>query len=335
MERDNLSNASESNIHNKTLDKGRSSNLTANMFNNSDKKSGKGNLYMYQSSERGGLDINSLTRTIEKLGRKVNPMLFKSGYKNNQRSLSKTPKQNKANVIGYSPRNNVHYLFNEKQSIPNNIIIKVAQKKNLNPRYSNNFVIVKDDKKSSKNSSLSKDGRVVNLNPNFNNQKTIDDDHNNSKHSNHTHNPMYKEFKGKIRVGSNNYIVAAVKSSNNNPNIQNLSGNSNAIQVKTKNNTSTSYSKPNEEYAQKKRMIVKDRDNYRNQSSNKKPNKSIDRRVLTNAQTKLCVDELLSFKKPDKSKATPSNLLTCNRERNQINSDNKNTKTNFLNIKYA
>jgi hypothetical protein len=339
MDRDNLSNASESNIHNKTLDKGRASNLTANMLlNNSDKKSGNGNLYMYQSSERGGLDINNLTRTIEKLGRKVNPMLFKSGYKkNDQRSLSKTPKQNKAKVIGYSPRNNVHYLFNEKQSVPNNIIIKVAQKKNINPRLSNNFVIMKDDKKSSKNSSLSKEGRVININPNFNNNhKTIDDEHNNSKHSSHTTNPKYKEFKGKIRVGSNNYIVAAVKGSPNNPNIQNLPQNANIIQIKSKNNISTSYSKPGEEYAQKKRMIIKEnRDNTRNQSSNKKPGKSIDRRVLTNAQTKLCVDDLLSFKKQDKSKNVTSNITTCNREKNQFNLEGKNTKTNFLNIKYA
>jgi hypothetical protein len=337
---DNVSNTSEH--QNKTLDKiqhQKIANLTANiLYNHSDKKTPKGNMYVYQTSERGVLDLNSITKTIEKLANK-NHNFSRSGNKNTNRSLSKTPKNNKLKPNpGYSPRNNLYILNNEK-STSNNIIIKVAQKKNrkigTDQPQPLNFNL--EEKKNSKNSSLSKEKINYNLMGNI--HKTLDLKEG-LKEVNNSHN--YKEYKGKIKIGTNNYIVQAVKHNPNNPNLTSLSNiqnlhniqqsqNINFNMASSKHKPNTSYSKQIDEVQQKRRIIQKDKD--RNPSNPRKTGKSIDRRVLTNAQTKISVDELLSFKKNDRSKGSPNHKDL--KDKQQITTENKSTKANFLNIKYA
>lgn len=297
---------------------------------NSDQKTNKGNLYLYQTTERG-VDVNTLTRTIEKLGSKVNPVFFRSGFTQNvMRSVSKTPKQNKPKVLGCSPRNNIHYVYNEKDK-SNNIIIIKSEKNLIRKR-------PQDDRKNSKNSSLSKDKR--NTFTNYQSNKTLEDDqvkiYNISK---------YKEYvKGKLKVGGgNSHNAMQILNIQNMQNLQtNSVNNSNnqfisAAKQNPKNKANNnSYSKTDD---LKRKIIHKDSTGNtvvnvkESGSGSKKTNKSIDRKIFenrTNAQTKISVDELLSFKKNEKNRSSPTHL------KEKVASEMKqSTKTNFLNIKYV
>jgi len=324
------------------------SKVTKILIHNSDKKKNKGNLYLLQSTDRGAFDMNTLTKTIEKLG-KFNPMFFSSGFKKKViRSLSKTPKQNKPQVIGYSPRNNIQYVFNDgsninitgnKQQMPNgNFIIKVKRKKssngNLNSIITSEMVNDENKTGNSKNSSISKENTN---NKNIINRKSKTNEFEpdnickiSSKNGNNLH--RYKDFvKGKIKSNTNTNSNSHTICSNVIASKSNTLYSVNSISSQ-KNKNNVSIHKASEEIGNKKRIIQKDYGNSNN-SAKKTKNKSIDRRVLTNAQTKLCVDDLLSFKKSEKTRGSPTYVV--NREKTMGNNEAKYSKTNFLNIKYV
>jgi hypothetical protein len=234
-------------------------------------------------------------------------------------------------------------MFNSKEKFTsgNNIIVKV-NKKNQNIKGStNNLIFLNEENRKnnnySKHSSQSKEKKINNLNSAFQSLKTIEDENPNNTSKNYSGSTKYKEFKGKFRVGSNNYIVSAVKGVNANL----MLSNTNLNQI-NKNKNNTSYTKNDDNIKKKVLQKEKEKERERTQSGNKKNNKSIDRRVLTNAQTKICVDDLLSFKKNEtKHRGSPHNFQSTFQNNLQkekekiIQLDNKNTKSNFLNIKYA